>query len=212
MAESLISSLGKLFSGGERKYNWEPFIQDVEKRSEILFYSKIIIPMNYFSKVENSFELYTEAVYAHLVDLPNACIPVIFRCLEMGLKQKYFEEENKKSNFNSYDLIGWAEKFFGNRKELAHGFRILRNNIHETSLLTENDSLETIRHISIFLNLLYPFEIVKMGITCPKCGHEGEFSLDREECYMGYERNLHCTACKKTFSKLITLDGGRRRD
>ena len=41
-------------------------------------------------------QVYREAILAYLYGLPNASLPLVLKCLEVGLKIKYEEIEGKK--------------------------------------------------------------------------------------------------------------------
>jgi hypothetical protein len=88
-----------------------------------------------------------------LFGLPDASLPMAFRCLEIGLKQHYEIVEKKKPSLNAFELIDWSEKKLGKKVEIAQGIRILRNLAHEEKTITEQDNLEAIRHIT---NIIEP--------------------------------------------------------
>lgn len=143
--------------------------------------AKIIMPYEFFNNLEAGFVLYTESLYCYLFGFSNTAVTSILKCFEIGLKQKYRIEEKKEpikktkrgtKNLNLHELIDWGKKWLGNKKELAHGFRILRNLIHEEKTIENQDALEAIRHVSKFLNLLWPLGGHDERIVCEKCKSE----------------------------------------
>ncbi len=72
------------------------------------------------------------------------------KTLELGLKCKLGKENARLSN----SINELEEKY--RYKDLAHGFRILRNLIvHEEVECKEQDALEALRHVSEILNRLF---------------------------------------------------------
>ncbi len=185
--------------------DWEPFIEKYEERRMVLVHQKVSIPVGFFRSTPNGAEIFAEAIYGHLFGLPNSSIPMSIKCFELALKKKHSEIEGSDSEKYLYSLINWAENFLGNKRELAHGFRLLRNLLHEDKVIEEADALEGLRHIAILLNLLYPFEKALMSVTCPSCSHQGEISLTFDECVFGNYKQCICSECKKTFNQEMRL-------
>lgn len=107
-------------------------------------------------------------------------------------KYKIIEKNDPPKERKLYKLTEWSEKFLGNKKELAHGFRILRNIIHEDNILTEQDAKETIRHVSAILNLLYPFEQGSLTIVCNLCKNKHNYFINKDKYYIGSILQLTC--------------------
>jgi len=195
------SLLGGIFGwllGSSRFKEWEDFIKNFEKRLNHLAYFKVIIPIGLYPKIRN---FYREGVLSYLFGLPNSSVPMLIKSLEIGVKEKYKKEEKKDppKNWNLYNLIEWCEQYLGRKKELAHGFRILRNIIHEEKSLKEQDALECIRHTSEILVELFPFSTCKWGIECT-CRNDIEVLIEREKAYIGNVLTVTCNRCKSQIS------------
>jgi hypothetical protein len=91
----------------------------------------VVEPCEFYNQVESGRRIYAEGIYAFLSGLPDASLQMTFRCLEIGLKRYYEDIEGKKPSLKACELIDWSEKKLGSKKELVHGFRILRNLTHE---------------------------------------------------------------------------------
>ena len=176
---------------------WDEFTNRYNKRLNHLAYLKIIIPSGFFDKVKNGREIYAEGVSAYLFGLPNASIPMILRCLEIGLKHKHKEVESRSNPKKLYKLIEWSEGYLGNKKELAHGFRILRNLIHEEKIVKEQDIPECIRHTSEMLNILFPFNSVRLSNVCAFCKKPYEAILTNEIYWLGNVTQILCNKCQR---------------
>jgi len=188
----LLGGIGYLI--GKGKYTeWDDFIKKYNKRWDYLLYFKVIIPVVSLNTTK-MWQVYREGIDAYLFGLPNASIPMVFKCLEIGMRSKYSEVEKKNgSSVNTYGLIEWAKTYLGNRKEIAHGFRILRNILHEKKNVEEQDALENIRHISKILTLLYPFPIVYLKGKCVSCGKPYITEVEKDNYYMG--NTIYTTRC-----------------
>lgn len=196
-AELLVGGALGFLLGRSVFASWEKFINRYNERTSHLSYNNIVEPVSFYGRIQNSRMVYGEAVYAYLFGLPNASVPASFRCLELALKKKYQETEKKSPKMNTYKLIEWSEKHLGNQKELAHGFRFLRNLIHEEKLVQEQDALEAIRHISKILNLLFPFETVILRGTCGFCNTAYAYEADKSQCFLGNVIIIPCSHCAR---------------
>jgi len=130
---------------GKEKYTvWDEFIKKFNERLNHLAYFKVIIPAKFLNLTE-MWQIYREGINTYLFGLPNASVPMMFKCLEIGLKSKYSKVEGKQDNLmRVYDLIEWSESYLKNKKDIAHGFRILRNTLHKKVMIREQDVLECI--------------------------------------------------------------------
>jgi RNase P subunit RPR2 len=182
---------------------WEPLIKNFKDRLNHLSYLKIVIPYKFFQINENCKQIYVEGLNAYLYGLPNASLPLILRCLEVGLKNKYSETKELK-NFNLNNLINLAEGRLKDKKEIAHGFRILRNLIHSEKLVTEQDVLEAIRHISNILNLIYKLpEYTELEVFCKNCNTKHHYRIETSQYYIGNNMLFGCDKFKQNISITI---------
>ena len=179
-----------------------------EKNLESLRVAEVKIPYGFFLDIQEGKKFYEESIYCYLLGLPDAAVTIIMsKCLEIGLKQKYRIEEKKepeKEYKKLYHLIDWAETYLGKRKDLAHGFRILRNLIHEEKEVESQDSLEAIRHISKILDILFPVSNgeVDIFIRCERCGEEIHCA-GFEQFPIGTLNIFECKNCGPTNEYLI---------
>lgn len=197
----LVGGLGYLF-GRAPFEKWQGFIDGYNKRLGHLAYNKVIEPLAFY-KVENGKQIYGEGIYAYLFGLKNSALPSLFRCLELGLKQKYIEIENKKPTLTAFELIEWAETFLGKKKAQAHDFRFLRNFIHEEDIIEEQDALESIRHITTILNLLFPYPTANLAGNCQSCKNPYTITIFSSECYLGNTFTVQCEKCKSATQHTI---------
>jgi hypothetical protein len=188
------------YTAGSRKFvDWEPIITAYSGRISYLANARIPKPFNFTYSVAEAGYIYTEAVLAYLFGLPNASVPTTLRCLEVGLRNKYREIENEDppDRFKLYDLVQWAQQYLRGRGEIAHGFRLLRNLIHGQLLVSEQDALEAIRHVSILLNILYePSDTVAVLYSCNICGQGSQIAVPKQEFYLGNKLSTYCATCK----------------
>ncbi|MFC1910493.1 hypothetical protein ACFLXC_04315 [Chloroflexota bacterium] len=194
------------YVAGSRKFaGWEPLIKNYETRMSYLAYVKAMRPLSFLSAIPDALVIYREAILAYLFGLPDASIPTTLRCLEIGLSRKYSDTMGQPPPEKLYDLINWAENYLGNEKQTAHGFRILRNLIHGQSLLSEQDAIEAIRHITIVLNLLYPLSVmpIKTNYTCQNCNQPLTIDVPIEYNYLGNVFKPNCPHCSQLTSVLI---------
>ncbi len=195
------------YTAGSRKFaSWEPIIKNYNTRMSHLAYNKAIRPVSFLATITEAEIIYREAVLAYLFGLPDASIPTILRCLEIGLNYKYIIEtgQSPPERGKLFRLIEWAEQYLGNRKDIAHGFRLLRNLIHEPSIMIEQDALEAIRHITNILNLLYPLiQYATLFYSCQFCRTHSQQDWPIQECYLGNVLNTYCASCKQPTSVLV---------
>jgi hypothetical protein len=195
------------YQAGTRKFaNWEPIIKNYETRMSHLAYNEVIRPVSFLVTIPSSEAIYREAVLAYLFGLPDASIPTSLRCLEIGLSYKYTEVtgEEPPQRDKLFNLIEWAEPYLGRKKEVAHGFRLLRNLIHEPSVMVEQDALEAIRHVTNVLNLVYPLtEYTTLIYFCQICVAQSQQDWPTQQCYLGNVLNTHCAYCKQPTSILV---------
>lgn len=182
-----------------------------EKNLESLRVAEVKIPYGFFLNIQEGKKFYEESIYCYLLGLPDAAVTIIMgKCLEIGLKQKYRIEEKKEPpkkgpEKNLSGLINWAKPYLGTWKDLAQGFAILRNLIHEEKEVESPAALEAIRYISKILDILFPVRSGEMDIfiQCEKC---------REEIHCaGYEqfsigtpkKTIECKNCGSSNECLI---------
>jgi len=209
---NLDALVGSFISGylgyvaGSRKFaGWEPIIKSYEARMSYLAYVKAIGPLSFLATIPTAEIIYREAILAYLFGLPDASIPTTIRCLEMGLAKKHTDVTGQPPPERLYDLINWAERYLGNRAQMAHGFRILRNLVHGQSILSEQDAIEAIRHVTIILNLLYPLLAmpVTTNYTCQKCKNPLTINVSMQDNYLGNIFKPNCPYCSQPTSILI---------
>jgi hypothetical protein len=209
MSDLIIALLGGAAFGylqGKQSFKgWEGFVSKYSERLQQLAYNKVFRPVGLYDKVNESAQLYYEAIVAYLVGLPNACLPLIFRCLEIGLQKHYEEIERKKCSLNSSQLIEWSAEALKDKREVAHAFRLLRNLIHKEGLIEEQDALEGIRHITQILNVVFPVRNPSEFITgyCPFCQHSFVELAERSYCFLGNTFSLQCSSCGKNFTQAL---------
>lgn len=170
--------------------------QQFQRKTRSLNLQSCVEPCEFFNKVENSKRIYTEAVYTFLYGLPDASLQMTFRCLEIGLKRYYENTEGKKCSQKAWELIEWSEKKLGNKTELAHGFRILRNLTHEEKTITEQDSLEAIRHVTQILNIVFPFLTATITVYCAFCQKPSQMPVLSGELFLGNNIAVPCASCR----------------
>jgi len=195
------------YQAGSRKFaGWEPIIENYNIRVSHLAYMKTIRPVLFLFSITTAEIIYREAILAYLFGLPDASIPLTLRCLEMGLTDKYTSVTGQSPPIKDklYSLIEWAEDRLKGNKEVAHGFRLLRNLIHGKYVMAEQDALEALRHISIILNLLYPpGGYATLTYPCQICRAQSQQDWPIQECYLGNVLNTYCATCKQPTSLLV---------
>lgn len=207
MAEGLIALLlagGIGYEYGRAPFQqWEGYINKYNERIGHLTYNRIVEPLVFYKRIGNAEKLHAEAIFAYLAGLPNASLPTAFRCLELCLKQYYEEVERKKLSLSAYELIEWSEKHLGDKKELAHGFRVLRNLIHEETIIEEQDALEAIRHVTKILNLVFPFQNADLTGFCAFCRNPYILPISSDQCYLGNTIPVQCNNCMRSTNHTI---------
>ena len=176
--------------------SWENVIKKGDGNINLLATYKIIKPLNFiYSSGENTGQLYREAVLAFIFGLHNSSVSTSMRCLEIGLRKKYAEVNQNQPPDKLVELIDWSETYLSSKKEIAHGFRILRNLIHSDTLVKQQDALEALRHVSEILNLLYPYEYATKNLTCSQCNKPGNYRIYSENCLLYNDISLKCNYC-----------------
>jgi len=194
---SAISELSGYFIGKNRYKGWDHFVKKYDERLNHLTYFRVIIPIVSLN-ITKLWRVYREGINAYLFGLSNASIPMVFKCLECGLRSKYNEIETGNSDkMRAWDLIEWANRYLKDKKEIAHGFRILRNILHERMTVEEQDALECIRHVSEALNLLYPFSTVNFRWKCAFCEKSYTTVTVKDNYYIGNSMNMWCDSCQR---------------
>jgi hypothetical protein len=199
MSEAVFALLGGLFGYGLGRAQfqaWEGFINKYNERLGHLSFNHVIEPLGFYDRVESARKIYAEAIFAYLAGLPDASLPMIFRCLEIGLKQHYEVIEGKKPSLRAVELIEWSEKKLGSKAELAHGFRILRNLIHEEKTIPEQDNLEAIRHVTQILNFVFPFQTANITVNCVTCRRSNTMQVSPNQLFLGNNVAVPCTVCR----------------
>ncbi|VVB75610.1 Uncharacterised protein [Candidatus Tiddalikarchaeum anstoanum] len=198
LANLLLGGLGGYSLSKANYAGWESFIKVAEERLSHLIYFKVIIPVGLFVKIPLSKQWYAEGFRSYIFGLPNASLPMLFKSMEMALKEKYSEVENKKPDkLSNGQLITWAEQFLKENTEIAQGLRILRNILqHENSSIKEQQSIDAIRYISEMLNLLYPYDEAKLNFTCLHCGKQNSADLKSKDNFLGNTFNIVCSNCR----------------
>lgn len=199
-AEVLGEMLGSALAEAILSDNEEDeFAMEVQDRLGHLTYMEIYEPIGCYGIIDNFTYLYGEAVATYLLGYENASVPMSFRCLEIALKEKYRETEGTDPgpNMSAYELIEHFEDDFDNGTRLLHWFRDLRNQIHTTQLVDEQDALEALRHISSALNQLHPYEIPIFQGHKACCGQEYSVSVSKESVYLGNIINIRCDTCNQ---------------
>jgi hypothetical protein len=196
------------YVAGSRKFSgWESIIKNYETRMTHLAYFKIFRPESFFISIPTSLVIYRQAVLAYLFGLPDASIPTSLRCLEIGLTFKYVENTGQPPPQRNklFTLIDWAESYLGRRKEIAHGFRILRNLIHEPPILSEQDALDALFHITRIINLVYTLpEYARCGYHCERCNTNSEMNVPIQECFLGNViYTTYCATCSQPTPVLV---------
>lgn len=197
-----IGALGYALISGKHAES-EPQTDLRKKRLSHLEYFHVIKPISLIRAIPETQALYGEAVDAYLFGLPNASVPMSIRCLELALGHAYDQAGRLPPERNTlFELIEWSEQLLGYRKEFAHGFRLLRNLIHEPTLVDEPTALEVLRHVSSIINRVLP--LPDYGIrryVCAGCLREQDAHITVSECWLGNITRTACSSC----GRLITL-------
>lgn len=185
---------------------WQPFIEQYNRRVINIQSAKIIIPYGYLGLRYVEYSLYCEGILAYMCGLPNASIPLMARVLELALRSKYEEIEKKSGDkLGLARLIDWLdEKYEEDKKkedkhaiDIATGIRLLRNTIHNEKILEEQDSLETIRHVSRIINILYPWgHFAFEDVRCFYCKNINSLQINKEQYFIYNLLQFQCQSCK----------------
>lgn len=192
-----IGGLGYLLGRGQFA-GWEEIIKAYNERLNYLRYFRVIKPAKLFQDIVELQTIHRQALLSYLWGLADASVAMSLRCLEVALRQAKTKSEGTDAKESLSNLIDWAEKYLGAKKDVAHGFRILRNLIHESTLVKEPDALEAIRHVTDVLNLLYPFNTVQVDHACPKCRASSSYQIQKDDYYVGNTLNLGCGRCQQS--------------
>lgn len=212
MGDSEAAGLGGLTIGGlfgyligSQKYaQWDSLITAFTERLKHLAYFRVLLPYNFYNLDLNYKILYLEGINTYLLGCPNASLPLMVRCLEISLKKKYSEIEKKEPEAELMNLLNWAEKFLKEKKEIAHGFRILRNFIHTQKLIKEQDALEAISHISSIINILYSLpDKTNLQVYCNNCKELHYYHINTIDCFIGNNMSLNCDKSKVVINHTI---------
>ena len=135
--------------------------------------------------------------------MPNSSVVMSLKTLELGLKCKL-----GKKNARLFDLINELKEE-EQYKDLAHGFRILRNLImHEKAECREQDALEALRHVSEILNRLFPFEEVYYTMTCNSCKTSYKIKVKINDFFLGNIIRTQCPKCRIVNTIIIGAEWG----
>jgi len=189
-------------AGTSKLQSWQRFVDQFNERLRSMKYAKIIIPIEYLKTNNNARVIYHEAVLSHLFGLPNASVPIIVRLLELALRSIYAKDEAGKHKPSLNELIQLAEKELAEKADIAHGFRLLRNRIHGDTVITEQDSLETLRHVSILVNQVYPWHVYRINKISP-CGHGVSLSINYEDFFVGNSIPFVCSICRNQYNETV---------
>ncbi len=205
LVATFISGYLGYVAGSKKFAGWEPIIKNYGTRMSHLAYFKVLRPVTFLNEIPTATVIFTEAILAFLFGLPNASVPTTLRCFEVGLKVKYVQDTGEKAPDKLYSLIEWAEKYLGNRRDIAHGFRILRNLVHSPTIMTEQSALEAISHVTTIINLLYPLLTVSISTTynCRNCGVGLQVDVPVQDNYLGNILTYNCVHCHQPTSILI---------
>jgi len=210
MAKELDVLLGAGFGYllGQGPYQeWKPFIDNVGKRISHLQFMKIIVPAGVFKKIPSLAQTYHEAVNAFIYGLPNAAVPVVFKCLELSLKKKYEEIEKKSpKDLRSEELIDWGESLIQKKnKHLAHWVRSIRNYLHGEELVQESEAYQAIANVTTVLNLLFPYTETEISFVCMKCKKPTKFIGKAEQNFLGNVVLVNCDQCQTAINLRILV-------
>ena len=206
MAELILAFISGLLGyafGISGQKGFEDLIKYARSRVDKLAYFKVTPPFSMFKECNIPSSFYREAVQAYILGMPNASVVMSLKTLELGLKCRLGEK--KKNLYNLIKNLEGEEQY----KDLAHGFRILRNLIvHDEKECKEQDAIEALRHVSEILNKLFPFKGVRYTITCNNCKTDYEIELDTDEFFLGNIIRTSCPKCKVINPLIIGTEWG----
>ena len=183
---------------------------------------RVIIPYNLLASNENFREIYYDAVYSYFYSFPNASLPNVLRCLEVGLKEKYKTLKLSSSNSNLdtkfvsnvdneivamakykknpnvediglFDWIEFAKDYYPKQKETLQYFRLLRNLIHDIKPIRDSDAQYALTRITEVLNVLYGLpSSIDIHVKCRICGNVHKYEIDSKSYYIGNKLDLEC--------------------
>ena len=161
-------------------------------RLDHLVYFKVVPPLAMFKNCGVASAFYKEAVQAYLLGMPNSSVIMSLKTLELGLRCKFKDRKAK--------LVELIERLKGEGgyRDLAHGFRILRNLVvHENIECREQDALEALRYVSEVLNKAFPYSSVRYTMTCSNsvCKAEYPIELSVDEYFLGNIVRVKCPKC-----------------
>lgn len=200
----VAGGLGFLLAQGQ--YNeWKPIIENYKKRLEHLKYLHIPPPLGYLDKNQNVKTIYRESIFCYLFGLPNSCMPSLVRVLEQALISKFQIIEGKppSNDIGLAKLIDWGEKLLGEKSEIAHSFRMLRNYIHTDKIVKEQDAIEGIRHISSAVDTLFPIDYDTFHTICSFCKTGNLTKIPIESLILGNLVNIRCNKCGQTYAWIL---------
>jgi len=181
--------------GRREMRHWEPVAEAYNQRLSQLVYGQIVRPFGLFVAVGGSEVSYNEAVYSYLFGLPNASVPMSTRSLEIGLAYCHASSNPGAASHDLNGLIQWAQNLLGPRHHLAHSVRLLRNLIHQTTPFAEVSALEAIRHVSLLVDCLLPFQRAYVVQACAVCGTNNPYTVQRVHYFLGNFVALPCVTC-----------------
>lgn len=199
----LFGGLLGYVAGVSELRGFEELVGNARERINHLAYFRVIPPLAMFKACNISSTFYKEAVQAYILGMPNSSVVMSLKTLELGLKCKL-----GKKDARLVDLINEIEEKY-RYKDLAHGFRILRNLIvHKEAECREQDALEALRHVSEILNRLFPFEGVYHTITCNTCKTSYKIEVKKNESFLGNVIRTQCPNCGTVNTTVIGTEWG----
>jgi len=196
---ALIAGAVGFLAGKSKTANFEPIINQFNRRLEALRYFQILPPYGFLENKENPRILFREGIYCYLFGLPNSSLPTLVRILEIALNEKYENVEGKKPtpDVSLNGLLDWAEKKLNLDTMTAHSYRKIRNLIHTNKLVVEQDCLEALRHLSNILNEIFPIipEYV-LHSQCPNCKCSVQSRHPTKDLFFGTMLTINkCPSC-----------------
>ncbi len=182
-------------------------LQGYDERLSSLKNAKIIIPIIFLNKSQSYKEAYQEAVLSYLFGLPISSIVLSGKCMELAIKDKYkqigyteitliTEKSTKKVDMSRASLFQLTKcKEFSklNLDEDDVGYlRILRNYIHKQKIFKLQTALEAINRVSEIINLLYPWEVIPISITCTNCRQIHNYGIKSDSYLLANDLPLKC--------------------
>ncbi len=167
-------------------------VSGYNNRLNMLVGAKIIPPTQLIFSNETLRKIYSESIMDYLYGSPNSSIPIIIKFFQITIRDKFRQVKgDPQANPKVEDIINWVEKFL-DQKTTAHGFQILRNLVHTEELVVDQDALEGIRHVSIIVNKVLPYEFTFIDAFCSKCSTTHHYKFKKEDYYIGNDLTLQC--------------------